>query len=99
MFPSSTKRELGTFTLVDLQRQQINVQNSVMHVQSCYSANLNLLRFCRSRCRRRHRCLTSLKSREIEEREVSGKLPTYPSPKLTLTLTSYLGQKDDLGEE
>ena len=66
---------------------------------SYYFANLNLLLFCRSRCRRRHRCLTSLKRREIEEREVSGKLPTYPSPKLTLTLTSYLGQKDDLGEE
>ena len=27
-----------------------------------------------------------------------GKLPTYPSPKLTLTLTSHLGQNDDLGE-
>ena len=68
---------------------------------SYYFANLNLLRFCRSRCRRRRRCLTSLKRREIgeREREVSGKLPTYPSPKLTLTLTSYLGQKDDLGEE
>ena len=101
MFQSLTKRELGTFTLVVLQRQQRNVQKSVMHVQSCCSAILNLLRFCRSRCRRRRRCLTSLKRREIgeREREVSGKLPTYPSLKLTLTLTSYLGQKDDLGEE
>ena len=44
---------------------------SVMHVQSCCFANLNLLRFCRSRsrCRRRRRCLTSLKRREIGERE------------------------------
>ena len=25
-------------------------------------------------------------------------LPTYPSPKLTLTLTSHLGQNDGLGE-
>ena len=30
---------------------------------------------------------------------VSGKLPTYPSPKLTLTLTSHLGQNVVLGEE
>ena len=29
---------------------------------------------------------------------VSRKLPTYPSPKLTLTLTSHLGQNDGLGE-
>jgi len=27
-----------------------------------------------------------------------GKLPTYPSPKLTLTLTSHLGQNGGLGE-
>ena len=89
---------LGTFTLVVLQRQQRNVQKSVMHVQSCYFAILNLLRFCHSRCRRRRRCLSSLKRREIGEWEVSGKLPTYPSPKLTLTLTSHLGQNDGLGE-
>ena len=25
-------------------------------------------------------------------------MPTYPSPKLTLTLTFHLGQKDGLGE-
>ena len=30
--------------------------------------------------------------------KVSGKLPTYPSPKLTLTLNSYFGQNDGLGE-
>ena len=29
---------------------------------------------------------------------VTGKLPTYPSPKLTLTLTSHLGQNVGLGE-
>ena len=36
-----------------------NVQKSVRHVQSCCFANLNLLPFCRSRCRRRRRCLSS----------------------------------------
>ena len=30
---------------------------------------------------------------------VSGKLPGYPSPKQTLTLTSHLGQNVDLGKE
>ena len=29
---------------------------------------------------------------------MSGKLPTYPSPKLTLTHTFQLGQNDALGE-
>ena len=29
---------------------------------------------------------------------VSVKLPTYPSPKLALTLASYLGQNVGLGE-
>ena len=29
---------------------------------------------------------------------VSGKLPTYPSPKPTLSLTSHLGQNVDLEE-
>ena len=33
------------------------VQKSVMHVQSCCFANINLLLFCRSRSRRRRRCL------------------------------------------
>ena len=33
-----------------------------------------------------------LKVRNFESFNVSGKLPTYPSPKLTLTLTSHLGQ-------
>ena len=30
-----------------------------MRVQSCYFANLDLLVFCHSRCRRRPRCLSS----------------------------------------
>ena len=34
----------------------------------------------------------------IRSIQVCGKLPTYPSPKLTLTLTSHLGQNDGLGE-
>ena len=44
-----------------------------MHEQSCCFANLNLLLFCRSRCRRRSRCLSSLK-RPLWRREVK---PSY----------------------
>ena len=60
MFPSSTKREFRHFHVVVVQRRQRNVSKSVMHVQSCCFPNLNLLLFCRSRCRRRRRCLSSL---------------------------------------
>ena len=50
VFTSSTKREIRHF----------HVQKSVMHVQSCCFAYLNLLLFCRSRCRHRRCCLSSL---------------------------------------
>ena len=37
-------------------------------------------------------------NREPVPLKVSGKLPTYPSSKLPLTLTSHLGQNVGLGE-
>ena len=62
-FTSAKKREIRHFHVVVVQRRQRNVQKSVMHLQSCWFANLLLL-FCRSRCRwrrcRRRRCLSSL---------------------------------------
>ena len=67
VFPSSIKRK---FPAVVVQWRQRNVQKSLMHVQSCCFANLNLLLFCRFCCRRRRRrrhrrrrrrgCLSSL---------------------------------------
>ena len=42
---SSTKREIRHFHILVMQRQQRNVQKSVMHVQSSCFANLNLLLF------------------------------------------------------
>ena len=60
VFTSFTKREIKHFHAVVVQSLQRNVQKSVMHVQSCCFANLNLLLFCRSRWRRRRRCLSSL---------------------------------------
>jgi len=59
VFSTSTKCEIRHFHVVVMQRRQRNVQKSVMHVQSCCFANLNLLRYCRSLWRRR-RCLSSL---------------------------------------
>ena len=60
MFPSSTRPEIRRFHVV-VQRLLRNVQKSVMHLQSCCFANPNLFLFffCRSRCPRRCRCLSS----------------------------------------
>ena len=60
VFLSSTNREIRHVHVVIVQKRQRNVQKSVMHVQSCYFANLNLLLFCRSRWRRLRRCLVKL---------------------------------------
>ena len=60
VFTSSTKGEIRHFHVVVVQWRQRNVQKSVMHVQSCCFANVNLLLFCRPRCRRRRRCLSSV---------------------------------------
>ena len=49
---------LSSFVFV-VQRRQRNVQTSVMHVQNCCFARLNLLLFCRSRCRRPSRRVNS----------------------------------------
>ena len=43
-------------------------------------------------------CSGKYKGRPLGSIKVSGKLLTYPSPKLTLTLTFHLGQNDGLGE-
>ena len=62
-FTPAKKREIRHFHVVVVQRRQRNVQKSVMHLQSCWFANLLLL-FCRSLCRchrcRRRRSLSSL---------------------------------------
>ena len=59
VFTSSKKREISHFHVVVVQWWQKNVPKIVMHVQSCCFVELNLLLFCRSCCRRRHRCLSS----------------------------------------
>ena len=54
----STNREIRNFHVVVEQWRQRNVlKRSVMHVQGCCLANLNLLFFCRSRWCRGRRCL------------------------------------------
>ena len=44
-----------------------------------------------------HLLITSL-ARKVRSSKVSWNLPTYPFPKLTLTVTSRLRQNCDLGE-
>ena len=60
VFPSLTKREIWHLHVVVVQWRQRNVHKSMIHVQSCCFACLNLLLFRCSRCRRRRRCLSSL---------------------------------------
>ena len=57
----NVKREIRTFHVVVVHWRQRNVHRSVMRVQSCCFANLNLLLFCRPRYRRPHRCLSFLR--------------------------------------
>ena len=59
--PSSTKREIGHFHVVVVQRRQRNVQKSVMHEQSCF------------RCRCRRRILSSLLLRKAGIKRVIGR--------------------------
>ena len=73
VFPSATKHEIRHFQVVVVQQQQRNVQKSVMHVQSCCFANLNLV-FCRFRCRHRHCCLSSLLTALIQMFPTSSRL-------------------------
>ena len=52
--------KLGKFHVAVVQRWLKNVQKSVMHEQSCFFANINLLLFCHSRCLYRRCCLSTL---------------------------------------
>ena len=52
--------EIRKFHVAIVQRLLRNVQKSVMHVQSCCFASINLLVFCRSRCCRRRPCSSLL---------------------------------------
>ena len=56
VFPFSTKREIKQFHVVVVRHAAEKCTKSVLHVQSCWFTYLNLLLFCRSRCRRRRRC-------------------------------------------
>ena len=62
MFTHSIRQacEIRKFHVAVVQRRQRNIQKSMMHVQSCCFADINLLLFNCSRCRRRRRCLNSL---------------------------------------
>ena len=74
---------LGTFTLSC--NDDTKCTKSVMHVERWFFfANLNLLRFCRSRCRRRRHCLSSLvtsrRRRGALNKVLYEELPPCPNP-------------------
>ena len=58
--------------------RQRNVQNSMMCVQSCCFANLNLLLFCRSRCRCRSRLFKL--TEKVKCRRISLELISWGPP-------------------
>ena len=60
VFPASTKPEIRHFHVVIVQRGQRNVQNNC----DTRAKLINLSLFCRFRCRRRRRCLSSLNHEE-----------------------------------
>ena len=60
MFPASTKPEIRHFHFVIVQRGQRNIQNNCDTRAKLLFCLINLLLFCRFRCRRRRRCLSSL---------------------------------------
>ena len=60
VFPASTKAEIRHFHVVIVQRGQRNIQNNCDTRAKLLFCLINLLLFCRFRCRRRRRCLSSL---------------------------------------
>ena len=82
VFTSSTKLEIRHLHVVVLLRRQGIVQKSVMHVQSCSFANLNLLLYCRSRCRRRRCCLSLSSPPAVTIPEVFAKVNSVQFPRL-----------------
>ena len=82
VFTSSTKLEIRRLHVVVLLRRQGIVQKSVMHVQSCSFANLNLLLYCRSRCRRRRCCLSLSSPSPVTVPEVFAKVNSVQFPRL-----------------
>ena len=59
-FAASTNCEIWHSHVVVVQGRPRNVQKSVMHVQTCCFANLNILLFGSSRGSRLRRCLSSV---------------------------------------
>ena len=77
MFTSSKKHEIRRFHVVVVQQRQRNVQKKRDHVQGCCFANLTLLLFSCSHCRRRRRhCISCLC---LDDRSTLGtKITCFP---------------------
>ena len=98
VFPSSTRREIRHFHVVVVQRRQRNVQKSTIsiRVQDCYFVNLNLLVYCRSRCSRRLRFLSShaTTTAAAVPTPAVARHPETASKKPTNLRDSYNGKKN-----
>ena len=62
-----------TWNVVVVQQRQRNVQKSVMHVQSCCFASLNLLLLCRSRYHRRRGYFSKHREQYFRGTQLSAK--------------------------
>ena len=80
---------VGAFTLYSCSDGKKNVQKSVMHVQSCCFVSLNLLLFCRSRCCRRRRCLSSLFKRKLTVTTLTADLLATSANNTSLTFMAF----------
>ena len=76
VFTSSSTREIRHFHVVVVQWRQGHIQKSVMHEKSCCFATLNQLLCCRSRWRRRRRCLSSVLGKSEEQLTSTDCWPT-----------------------
>ena len=75
---------------VTIQKRRLrNKQESVMHVQSCFFAKINLLLFCRSRCCRRRRCLSSLFKRKLTVTTLTADLLATSANNTSLTFMAF----------
>ena len=85
-------REIRKFHVGMVQRALTNVQKSVMHVQSCCFASMNLLVFCRSRCCRLS-SLLQLTIVEIQNFCYHGNVKSHLSSLLVFSLSEIVGKK------
>jgi len=87
-----------TFGSFRHQSIQPNVGRRMSHNGFIIRLETQRIPYLKNQSRMRDTLTINFYNRIFGSIKVLGKLPTYPSLKLTLTLTSYLGQNGSLGE-